>query len=199
MITVRGSNAARERRFIGGLSSGIDRAHQRAINDTGFDVRKDLIQSMKATFESPTPFTLRSIFVDKARGPSLSASVRVLPRQAEYLGIQQRGGQRTAYNEWIIIPADGTRRNRYGNLTKRARQKLFDDPRNYIIESNPSTAVIYQRRARNSKRIAVLKKVTRYKKNWPFFAIAHNSAVKHYPIRLNERLNALERRVRRQR
>lgn len=185
------SSARREVDFLGRLSAGFVPALQRAINDTAFDVRKVAIDSLSTDLDRPTPFTKRGILVERANRETLTASIHVLPKQAEYLIRQVTPATRQPFKEWILIPATGSRRNQYGNITKAARKKLFQDPKNRIVDQGNRVLIF-----RGRKLVATLVKQTRYRvRRWKFYERAEREALRKFPRNLNSRLGRLERSI----
>lgn len=188
------STVKREINFVNRLRSGFQKAQLEALNDTGFQVRRDLVRSLDQDLDRPTPFTKRGISIQKARQSNLTVRIFVLPKQEEYLIRQVFPQIRSAFDEYIIIPTNGTRRNSYGNLTRNARKKLFDRSVNRIYDSNGK---VFIRNKRTGRLVALLVKQTRYTiRRWKFYEHAENSATRNFPFYLNRRLDRLERRVR---
>lgn len=187
------SNSVAEISFLERLKKGAGGVQTRAINETLFGTRSDLQKSMRETFDNPTPFTLRSMVVEKAGGGRNFGKIRVQPRQAEYLILQTRGGQRQAFNQWIVIPDNSTRKNRYGNLTRAARKKLFTDPKNRFVQQSSDRAVILRRLGTGDKVIARLRRRTNYRSLWDFYEEARQSAQRRFPIEWNKAWDRLER------
>lgn len=190
------SNGKVEIAFLDRFKKGVGGVQNRAINETLFGTRKDLQGEMRKTFDNPTPFTLRSMIVEKTGGGKNFGKIRVQPKQAEYLLRNIHGGARTPYNEWIIIPADGTRRNQYGNLTRAARRKLFSDRKNRFVQYSPTQAAIIRRQGGRDKTIAILRKRTRYLPRFDFYGAARKSALRRFPIEWRKAQARFENRIR---
>lgn len=92
----------------------------------------DAAQSVKVRFEElidqgldrPTPFTKRGVFIKSATKTRLEALVGIKNRQASYLRYQRDGGVRQPKKRAIVI-AVGQRLNKYGNMPKRAVERLL--------------------------------------------------------------------------
>lgn len=75
-------------------------AAAKAINDTGYQVRRTMQAEMASVFESPTPYVLKSVFVKQADATNLSATIEptyyggkgIDPQQI--LRAQEAGGTR---------------------------------------------------------------------------------------------------------
>jgi len=185
------SNIKQEINFMNRLQKRFQRAAVEAINDTGFQVRRDVIKSLDEDLDRPTPFTKRGISIKKANLSTMTATVFVLPKQAEYLIRQVVPQERRAFDEYIIVPTSGSRRNRFGNLTRAARKKLFNKSIHRITETGDT---VYIRKIRGGRLVAVLKKQTRYRiRRWDFYNHAEKSALRHFPTNLNRRIAEAER------
>ena len=113
-----------------------------ALNDAAMEARKKVVAAMPTIFDRPTSFTLNSVGVRTATKSNLTAEVFIKKLQAQYLGIEETGGDRT--------PATNTRKpgaaalvmpelknvslNAYGNLQAGFVARLFkqiDERRDY--------------------------------------------------------------------
>ena len=187
------SNIKQEISFLNRLQSGFQTAQREALNDTGFQLRRDLVKSLETDLDKPTPYTKRGISIQKATRNDLTTSVFVLPDQAEYLIRQVIPQTRQPFSEYIIVPTEGSRRNQYGNLTRAARRKLFNRSINNIYERGDT---VYVRSKRSGQLLAVLVRRTRYTvRRWKFYEHAERSATRNFPFYLNRRLSTLERRI----
>lgn len=90
-----------------------------ALNDTAADVKDAEERDLEKTFDRPTPFTKRGVYVKRASKSTLTATVGMKPVQAAYLKLQASGGIRLPKRRALVIGA-GLRRNKYGNLPKGA-------------------------------------------------------------------------------
>ncbi|WP_146592332.1 hypothetical protein [Puniceibacterium confluentis] len=90
-----------------------------AINDTAVDVKDAEERGIRETFDRPTPFTQRGLYVRRASKSRLSAEVGMKPVQAGYLELQAKGGARKPKGRALVVPVSA-RLNKYGNLPKAA-------------------------------------------------------------------------------
>lgn len=111
----------------------------RALTKTAKDVQTELVGEMKAKFDRPTPWTLRSTFVKPATRQSMMAIVgikdmaaaKATASAANLLGHQFRGGGRNLkrLERWLIragrmgsdefvAPGAGVRLDQYGNMSR---------------------------------------------------------------------------------
>ncbi|AMR79285.1 hypothetical protein [Cupriavidus nantongensis] len=87
-------------------------------------------QALQRSFESPTPFTLRAIGVQRATKQNLAAAVFVKDRQAAYLRPEIEGGRRELktfeqmFQGGYVVPAAGVKRNQYGNVSKATIKRI---------------------------------------------------------------------------
>ena len=99
-------------------------ATARALTWTAQEAKAEVEQSMAQVFDRPTPFTQRGVRIRPATRDRQSSRVFLMPRQAEYLGIQEEGGTRTPSGRKLVVPA-GARLNRYGNLPRGAIRRML--------------------------------------------------------------------------
>tara|TARA_R110002020_G_scaffold474099_2_gene704512 strand:- start:14545 stop:15165 length:621 start_codon:yes stop_codon:yes gene_type:complete len=93
-----------------------------ALNDTAADVKDAEERDLEKTFDRPTPFTKRGVYVKRASKSTLTATVGMKPVQAQYLKLHASGGIRLPKRRALVIGA-GLRRNKYGNLPKGAMKR----------------------------------------------------------------------------
>jgi hypothetical protein len=102
----------------------------RALNNTAKAAQLDVQRELPRAFDKPTPFTQRGIAIKTASRGELEAEVFVRPIQAEYLGLQERGGTREPKGQALVTPV-AVRLNQYGNIPNRglrrakARKQVF--------------------------------------------------------------------------
>src|SRR5690348_15010580 len=68
-------------------------ATAKALTETARLAQVAVTRSLPSTFDRPNPFTMRAIGIRAARKGDLSAAVFVKDKQAEYLAIQETGGE----------------------------------------------------------------------------------------------------------
>lgn len=91
-----------------------------AINTMAFDARKETMKQLPKKLDRPTPFTVKSIRVRKAKKQSnwkdTEAVVFFIPPAWDYLKYQIKGGVRNAEGNKIPVPGRGADLNKYGNI-----------------------------------------------------------------------------------
>lgn len=117
-------------------------AFQEALNKTGYDIREALIDEMKRVFDQPTPWTLNSIWVNRATKTNFSASVNFKKTEdvRHYILPQVYGGNRfqkrtesllrrrgiLGANEVMVPASNGAvRRDAYGNVSRGQLQQIL--------------------------------------------------------------------------
>lgn len=145
-------------RMVGGRISRLHRrqlpfATAAALTDTAKDAQSDAVDEMSRVFDRPTPFTKRGVGVRAARKTRLVARVFIKDRQADYLGIQVRGGTRYPKRRAILVPANA-RLNRYGNMSRNQVARLLarDDTFSGRVRG---VAGIWQRKKRGGLKLLV--------------------------------------------
>jgi len=116
-----------------------------AINNTLFDMRKNLVKGLIRDLDRPTPFTQKGFRVTKARKTRLFGDVFIQPDRMTYLQWAIFGGTRRPNNRVIII---GTKkRNQYGNTPgfRNLRNKLLNQ-KNVFEGEVRGTAGIWKRK-----------------------------------------------------
>jgi hypothetical protein len=92
-----------------------------------------LKQKAKDTFEGgATPFTVGGFRYRKSTKKNLTAYVFVESAREKYMKFQIKGGTRQPNNKRIIVPTKNIKLNKFGNLTKATRNKLFDDKKKFF-------------------------------------------------------------------
>ena len=85
-------------------------------------------QKAKDTFEGgATPFTVGGFRFKKSTKRNLTAFVFIESAREKYMKFQIQGGTRQPNRKRILVPTDNIRLNKFGNLTRATRNKLFED------------------------------------------------------------------------
>jgi hypothetical protein len=114
-------------------------ATMRALNKTAFEIQQDVYATMQRKFDRPTPYTLRSMRLERATKHNLATAAVALKDDSpggkgtpwvRALGHQFTGGTRewTRFEGTLLrvgilprglaaVPAAGARRNAYGNVS----------------------------------------------------------------------------------
>lgn len=85
------------------------------MNTTIRKGRDAAVAALDRQIDKPTPFTRQGFFLVPARKDTLSATVGIKDKQAEYLVYQVQGGSRSPKNVALRLPA-AVQLNEYGNL-----------------------------------------------------------------------------------
>lgn len=129
---------------------GLDEFHRRqvpfaaamAITDMAKGVQGDIVESMKTTFDRPTPYTQRATYVKAARKSDLTAFVGIREFSGKgtpawkYLGPQAQGGARrqkrferrlasTNAAAPYALPGEGAQLDSYGNMSRGQISKIL--------------------------------------------------------------------------
>ena len=92
-----------------------------------------LKQKAKDTFEGgATNFTVGGFRFRKSTKKNLTAYVFVESAREKYMNFQIKGGTRQPHNKTILVPTKNIKLNKFGNLTRATRNKLFDDKKKFF-------------------------------------------------------------------
>lgn len=123
----RVEGAARVQSKLRGIAGQVQYATARALTKTAKDAQAEVTRQIPQRFDRPTPFTQRAIGITPATKATLSASVFVKDKQAEYLALEETGGTRHPKKRALVLPRDA-RLNQYGNLPRGSIQRLLARP-----------------------------------------------------------------------
>lgn len=104
-----------------------------ALTELAKKVQDAEVKNMQATFKNPSPFTLKSVRITKARKDNLVATVFVMDKTAAYLQPYERGGVHKINSKAQLVPGD-IPLNQYGQLRKgtlaslKARSDIYIGP-----------------------------------------------------------------------
>lgn len=102
-------------------------AMAQAVNRVAARVQQAETQNIQKTFDSPTPFTQKSVGLAKARKSNLTATIYVKNIAASYLQPYEDGGVHKLNGRALLNPKD-IKLNQYGNLPKAALARLKAKP-----------------------------------------------------------------------
>ena len=159
-----------------------------ALTATAKDVQRNVEKAIDRGFDRPTPFTRRAIGITAARKTRLIASVFVKRIQAQYLAVQETGGERRPRGRALVLPA-AARLNRYGNLPRGAVRRLLGRPDTFSGTVR-GIAGIWQRRGRSVSLVVAYEPKARYRPRLGFMDTARKTARARFPIQMRR---ALER------
>lgn len=173
MITLKISSNASDiaKAFDAAAKKQVAFATSVAINKIAQLSRDALKIQMQNVFDRPRPFTLNSLFVKNSNKYDLTATVGHKDRgtrgtpAAQYLQAQLTGGSRkrtpfeTKAGSEFLVPAQGVRKDAYGNVAKGVRSGIIDSQTtkkgNYFVINEGSKSHlqpgIYQRIANKTK------------------------------------------------
>ena len=90
-------------------------------------------QKAKDTFKGgATPFTVGGFRYRKSTKKNLTAYVFVESAREKYMKFQIKGGTRQPHNKTILVPTKNIKLNKFGNLTRATRNRLFDDKKKFF-------------------------------------------------------------------
>jgi hypothetical protein len=128
------------------------------LSELAFKVaREEMPKVVSATFEGgATPYTRRGFKFKRAKKTNLNALVFISASTHEYLTTQVTGGTRTPKNKKIFVPTDRVKKNKYGNVTKGKRQKMFSSGGKHFQgtpkgRSGPAFLGVWERYGKNNK------------------------------------------------
>ncbi|KJS02216.1 MAG: hypothetical protein VR65_06100 [Desulfobulbaceae bacterium BRH_c16a] len=126
MITVTVPTGAAIR-YLSNCEKEITRSLETAIDNTAFDIRKEVIDEMNRVFDRPTPYTTKQIWVTKTRNHNMQASVwfkdpermddHYLLPQVEGTERKLKGFERSMWNT-KFTPGKGVKLDKHGNISR---------------------------------------------------------------------------------
>lgn len=141
MITIKIDDRELRRRLTGIAKKQMPFAASRALNATGYDILEENKNLMRNVFDNPTPWTLNAFMVKRATKNHLTVSVerKTAVGRRFYLDVQKAGGARKqtgieslfehnlpfAGQINAVIPTRNIRRNKYGNVSPAAMQRIL--------------------------------------------------------------------------
>ena len=106
-------------------------ALSQAINKTAARVVSAETENLKKTFDNPTPFTLNSVGISKARKSAPTAKIFIKDIAAAYIQPYEDGGLHKLNSRALLNPKD-IKLNAYGNLPKATLARLKAKPGVFI-------------------------------------------------------------------
>jgi len=156
-----------------------------ALNRTAWDIKeRGLDPAMDEEIDNPTPFTKKAVRVKKSTKKRLVAFVYLYPLQAKYLGFIIRGGTRRPQKQAILFPVK-QKTNKYGNMPRRAVEKLLENPKVFSgIPHGRTTPGLYKRLGKKGRKqlrlmVSYQKRAT-YNKQFHFYKVAERTASKFF-------------------
>ena len=149
-----------------------------AINQTLFETRKVMMKQTQQKLDNPTPFTVKSYLVDKAKKTKLSGMLFIREAAEKYLKFQIDGGTRTSGKKFSI-PTSNAKLNKYGNIIGK-RTGLVKKKNQFLRTINGITGVWERQKDNTLKLIIALKNSANYRPKLPFYTIAEKYAASRF-------------------
>ncbi len=189
-----------------GISKQIPYATVSALNRTAWQVRAAEMEEIRRAFDSPTLYTQRSVRFNKAsiRRPQARIYINENARgkgtaPSEYLSRQVFGGarqykmfERLLRKKEYVVPAPGTKLNRYGNVSKGTIKKVVKalddgDTSKYFRRKGSGgklSKAIYEKRGRGKKKtirpIMFVVRRPKYRRRFKFFHVGIRTVEKNF-------------------
>jgi hypothetical protein len=161
-------------------------ATAKAINETLFDVRQQLVAGTVKHIDRPTPFTKRGFQVQKAKKSTLAGAVFVPPNRLDYMSPLVHGGTKENVNEPVNVKL-----NKYGNISKAQVKQWKSNPQRFFFGvpkgmSGENAAGVWERYAKGTRIRQVTKRNRRreVRRQYPFYEIAQKEAIRVFDYNL---------------
>ena len=153
-----------------------------ALNNTAWDIKKALDKELVKSLKNPTPFTLKGIRVKGANKSHLVAYVSIAPVQAKYLKWAIEGGTRRPNKRALLYPV-AQKRNKYGNMARRAVKNLAASPKTFSgTPRGRTTPGLYKRvgpKGRKQLKLMVsYQRRANYEKRFGFYSTSEKTVKK---------------------
>ena len=158
-----------------------------AINQTLFQTRKVMMKQTEQKLNNPTPFTVKSYLVDRAKKTKLSGMLFIREAAEKYLKFQILGGTRSRGKKFSI-PTSNAKLNKYGNIIGK-KSGLIKKKSQFLQTINGITGVWERQRDNKLKLIIALKNSANYKPKLPFYTIAEKYAASKFNKNFTNALN----------
>mgnify|MGYP003110665948 FL=1 len=141
-----------------------------AINNTLFDLKKEMAKQMDKKLDRPTPFTKRGFFINKAKKNLLVGVLLMKDIVANYMQFQIEGGTRTTGKQIPVPYKPNARLNKFGNIIGK-RTGLIKKSTQFIGNVS-GTEGVYERTKDGLKLIIGFERSVTYRPRFPFYVIA---------------------------
>jgi hypothetical protein len=141
-----------------------------AINNTLFDLKKEMAKQMDKKLDRPTPFTKRGFFINKAKKNLLIGVLLMKDIVANYMQYQIEGGTRSTGKQIPVPYKPNARLNKFGNIIGK-RTGLIKKSTQFIGNVN-GTEGVYERTKQGLKLIIGFERSVNYRPRFPFYVIA---------------------------
>lgn len=161
-------------------------ATSQAINDVAFSATDALKKAAKIKLDRPTPFTLKSFLVKRAKKTHLVGEVFIHPVAAKYLLPQIKGG---TVSKRTAVPVN-IKLNRYGNIPN--RRKGIVKTNKQFIGTYKGTHGVWQTSKKGGEGsiqlLAAFHDKVTYKAKFPFGKLVKVVVDRKFRRQLNKRL-----------
>ncbi len=156
-----------------------------ALTETARDIETNVNKRIGRAFDRPTPFTKRAVYVQRATKAQLVATMGIKDKQAEYLGIQETGGERLPERRALVLPSQA-RVNQYGNIPRKAVARALSRPDTFSGKVGGVAGVWQRTKAgrkgkRSAKRLYAYEAKARYQPRFGFLDTAAKTAEARFP------------------
>ena len=141
-----------------------------AINNTLFDLKKEMAKQMDKKLDRPTPCTKRGFFINKAKKNLLIGVLLMKDIVANYMQYQIEGGTRATGKQIPVPYKPNARLNKFGNIIGK-RTGLIKKSTQFIGNIN-GTEGVYERTKQGLKLIIGFERSVNYRPRFPFYVIA---------------------------
>ena len=141
-----------------------------AINNTLFDLKKEMAKQMDKKLDRPTPFTKRGFFINKAKKNLLVGVLLMKDIVANYMQYQIEGGTRTTGKQIPVPYKPNARLNKFGNIIGKRTGLIKKNTQ--FIGNVSGTEGVYERTKQGLKLIIGFERSVTYRAKFPFYVIA---------------------------
>ena len=141
-----------------------------AINNTLFDLKKEMAKQMDKKLDRPTPFTKRGFFINKAKKNLLVGVLLMKDIVANYMQYQIEGGIRTTGKRIPVPYQPNARLNKFGNIIGKKTGLIKKNTQ--FIGNLGGTEGVYERTKQGVKLIIGFERSVNYRPRFSFYIIA---------------------------
>ena len=141
-----------------------------AINNTLFDLKKEMAKQMDKKLDRPTPFTKRGFFINKAKKNLLVGVLLMKDIVANYMHFQIEGGTRQTGKRIPVPYQPNARLNKFGNIIGKKTGLIKKSTQ--FMGTVGGTEGVYERTKDGLKLIIGFERSVNYKPRFPFYIIA---------------------------
>jgi|TARA_R100000005_G_C4973743_1_gene185814 hypothetical protein len=141
-----------------------------AINNTLFDLKKEMAKQMDKKLDRPTPFTKRGFFINKAKKNLLVGVLLMKDIVANYMHYQIEGGTRQTGKRIPVPYQPNARLNKFGNIIGKKTGLIKKSTQ--FMGTVGGTEGVYERTKDGLKLIIGFERSVNYTPRFPFYIIA---------------------------